>query len=114
MRSWVAWCQKMARTLGNCCTLRAGGEPVLIFTEIDMPYMNGFQFIECVKRQHELKHIPIIVYTNAVYYLVSKNFQPIKEKCLELGVLQVNKPSSFEDLAHAINDCLESHKIKIS
>jgi CheY-like chemotaxis protein len=92
-------------------TLQAQKEkPTLIFTEVDMPQMNGFKFIECVKQHQALSNIPIIVYTAASYYLVSKQFQPIKEKCLELGILHLRKPSTFDELVDAVAACLESHK----
>jgi CheY-like chemotaxis protein len=74
--------------------------------------MNGFKFIECVRQHYALANIPIIVYTSATYYMVSKRFEPIKEKCLELGVLQLRKPSAFSELAEAITSCLESQNSK--
>jgi CheY-like chemotaxis protein len=87
--------------------------PAIIFSEIDMPELNGFKFIECIKRHQFLKNIPIIVYTAATHYFISRKPEPIKEKCLELGVSQLlKKPTTFEQIVEAVRLCLESYKVK--
>lgn len=37
--------------------------PDVIFTDINMPRMNGLEFLERVKSLDEFKHIPVIVYS---------------------------------------------------
>ncbi len=39
--------------------------PDLIFLDINMPEMNGWQFLERVKGNHRLKDIPVIIYTTS-------------------------------------------------
>lgn len=41
-----------------------GLRPDFIFTDINMPIMNGYEFIEILKSIDELKHIPVVVYSS--------------------------------------------------
>lgn len=50
----------------------------LILLDIDMPVMDGYQFLEIVKSEKALKHIPVIVTT-------SNDNAEAEERCLELG-----------------------------
>ena len=40
-----------------------GIKPDLIFTDIDMPRMNGLDFIQQLKESNEFQNIPVIVYS---------------------------------------------------
>lgn len=44
-------------------SLREEGVPSIIITDINMPNMDGFEFIEAVRADPLLKHIPIITLT---------------------------------------------------
>jgi CheY-like chemotaxis protein len=67
-------------------------EPDIIFLDINMPIMNGWQFLSQVKNEHALKHIPVIVYTT------SSNLRD-RRKADALGALCfIPKPAAFRIL----------------
>ena len=39
--------------------------PDLIFIDINMPVMNGFQYLEAIKKEPGYMHIPSIIFTTA-------------------------------------------------
>src|SRR5882762_9611818 len=40
-------------------------EPDIIFLDINMPVMNGWQFLTKLKSEEKYKHIPVIVYSTS-------------------------------------------------
>jgi CheY-like chemotaxis protein len=44
---------------------RAKELPGLIFLDLNMPFMNGFQCLEKIRSQQEFNHIPIVIYTTS-------------------------------------------------
>jgi CheY-like chemotaxis protein len=40
-------------------------EPNLIFLDLNMPKMNGFEFLELIKENQRYKKIPIVIYTTS-------------------------------------------------
>jgi CheY-like chemotaxis protein len=63
--------------------------PDIIFLDINMPVMDGWQFLKRLKKEDTYKHIPVIVYTT------SSN---LKDKRIadDLGALCfITKPSAF-------------------
>jgi CheY-like chemotaxis protein len=52
--------------------------PKFIITDLNMPRIDGFEFIEKIKQDENLKHIPIFVFTTS-------NDERFKEKALQLG-----------------------------
>jgi CheY-like chemotaxis protein len=90
-------------------------KPFLIFTEINMPIMDGIALIECIKKHKALKDIPIIVYTAAKFFLRfnENEMVDVKVKCLELGASQfIEKPSTFGQIVETIKHCLASYQKK--
>jgi CheY-like chemotaxis protein len=77
-------------------------KPDLIITDLRMPKMDGFTFIEKLKSTEKFKSIPILVF--------SANATPENEKtCLDLGVSKfLNKPCPTEILLEAIHSALSS------
>ena len=45
--------------------LREGIRPDFIFTDLDMPRMNGMEFIQKLKNTPEFCHIPVVVYSGS-------------------------------------------------
>ena len=39
--------------------------PCLIFLDLNMPKMNGFQFLEKFKTTQKFQHVPIVIYTTS-------------------------------------------------
>ena len=40
-------------------------EPLLIFLDLNMPVMNGFEFLTRIKQSHQHKEIPVVIYTTS-------------------------------------------------
>jgi CheY-like chemotaxis protein len=67
-------------------------EPDIIFLDINMPVMNGWEFLTTLKCEDAHKHIPVIVYTTSS----TKKDRLIAD---ELGALCfVTKPHAFKRL----------------
>lgn len=70
---------------------KGGVLPKLIILDLNMPIMNGTQTLVNIKRDAELKNIPVIIYST------SEN-ETEKRKTLSLGALDyVVKPSAFDE-----------------
>lgn len=71
--------------------------PDMIFLDINMPGMNGWQFLSEIKANLKYRDIPVIMYTT------SSEPEEVK-KSLALGALCfIPKPSNYEDLKRVIN-----------
>ena len=70
--------------------------PCVILLDLNMPKMNGTDFLTAIKADAELRQIPIIVMT------VSNN-EADKDKCFELCAAgYVVKPANYDELITAI------------
>lgn len=68
----------------------------LIFSDIEMPNMNGLEFLKKVKSMESHKNIPIVI-------LSSVNKQDIIDKALHLGAVSyINKPYNREKMITAL------------
>ncbi|SRR6266542_6222252 len=74
--------------------------PSLIFLDLNMPLMNGFQCLAQIKKDNEFKHLPVIIYTT------SDN--PVdKKRTRELGAeIFFTKISDFKLLKAELLDIL--------
>jgi CheY-like chemotaxis protein len=52
--------------------------PALIILDLNLPLVNGIQFLKTVKANKRLRHIPVAIYSNATY-------KKYKEEALEAG-----------------------------
>ncbi len=73
----------------------------LIFLDLNMPKMNGIEFLEILKSNEQLKYIPIIILTS------SDSIKDLK-KCYELGIAgYLVKPIRYEDYNKNITTMLD-------
>ncbi len=65
--------------------------PNIIVLDLNMPKMNGIEFLNVLKSDSELKYIPIIIMSS------SSNFTDVKE-CYKIGIAgYIIKPLHFTD-----------------
>lgn len=77
--------------------MREIDKPDIVFVDINMPVMNGWQFLTQLKSEDNFKNIPVIVYTT------SSN---LKDKLIadDLGALCfITKPHAFGRLKKMLN-----------
>jgi CheY-like chemotaxis protein len=78
---------------------RQSALPEYIFLDLNMPRMNGIQFLEKLKRSH-LAHLRVIIYSTAV-------LPPDRKKLEELGAFKIYlKPNSDKELASILKKIL--------
>ena len=76
--------------------------PDLIFLDINMPVLNGFDTLAQIKKEDPIKEIPVFIYTT------SARPEDI-EKAKELGALDcVKKPADFLELCRFISSVLNT------
>jgi CheY-like chemotaxis protein len=75
--------------------------PDLIFLDLNMPVMNGYECLATLKKTNRYKHIPVVIFTT------SKNSMDI-ERSQNLGAsLFLTKPSNFTILCNKLRTILE-------
>ena len=75
--------------------------PNIILLDLNMPKLNGIEFLTILKKDSLLKHIPVIILTT------SSNFKDVKE-CYKIGIAgYILKPLKYEDYASKIQKILD-------
>lgn len=75
--------------------------PDIILLDLNMPKMNGIEFLNILKKDNELKYIPTIILTT------SNNRRDILE-CYKIGIAgYIIKPLKFDDYVKSIKRLLE-------
>lgn len=76
--------------------------PSLIFLDLNMPFMNGFECLAELKRKNEYDEIPVIIF--------STSNNPIdKERIIAMGVkVFLTKPPDFAVLKNKLHDILQT------
>jgi CheY-like chemotaxis protein len=75
-------------------------KPDIIFLDVMMPKMNGFEVCDMVKRDPEIKHISIIM-------LTAKGQEIDKQKAKELGAdCYITKPFNINEIMKKVTDIL--------
>ena len=79
--------------------------PDLIFLDLNMPRVSGFQFLRELKGDPTLSEIPVVIYTT------SKSYDDRLET-LKMGAIYfMTKPSSFRHLCTFVTDILKQFNI---
>ena len=80
--------------------------PDLIFLDLNMPKMNGKQFLKEIKNRSQLSQIPVVIYSTS-------SARIDKEETLSLGALDfIVKPDSYGELCNAIRSVIvPDHKV---
>ncbi|WP_162926974.1 response regulator [Flavobacterium psychrotrophum] len=77
------------------------GRPNIIFTDINMPGMSGWEVLSMLKGHDTYKKIPVVMYST------SQNAGEVT-KAKELGALCFfNKPRDFRDLQNALKEVVQ-------
>ncbi|WP_162127908.1 response regulator [Flavobacterium phycosphaerae] len=75
--------------------------PHIIILDLNMPKLNGIEFLTILKNDALLKYIPTIILTT------SSNFKDVKE-CYKIGIAgYILKPLKYEDYVFKIQKLLE-------
>lgn len=76
--------------------------PDIIFLDINMPQMNGWDCLTELKKNGELREVPVIMYST------SSNIQD-KAKAAKLGASYFyTKPDNFQDLKKFLNNLIQN------
>jgi signal transduction histidine kinase/DNA-binding response OmpR family regulator len=82
--------------------------PDLIISDLMMPVMDGFQFLEWIKSKDEFRHIPFIM-------LTARADIRVKLRALRIGVDDyLTKPFVEEELHARVVNLLEHHYVRMS
>ncbi|SEV98452.1 Response regulator receiver domain-containing protein [Chitinophaga arvensicola] len=75
--------------------------PDLIFLDLNMPRVDGKQFLAEIQQQDRLKHIPVVIYSTSSH-------ESDKKETRELGASYfLTKPNSLHELTHILTDLLQ-------
>ena len=78
-------------------------QPDVIFLDLNMPIMNGQQFLVEIKKNDGLKHIPVIIFSTSSHL---GTIQLTKD----LGAMDfITKPNKFDDLVSILRSFLTQH-----
>jgi CheY-like chemotaxis protein len=76
--------------------------PDYIFVDVNMPVMNGKQFLERIKETPRLRSIPIIMYSTT-------NYEQERTEYFNLGARDVLiKPNTFKDICHLLKSVIDN------
>lgn len=70
--------------------------PDIIFLDLNMPVMDGMQFLTAVKNNEALRQIPVVVLSTSAQ-------QSARTRSLSLGAIAfITKPNDFNDLTRSL------------
>ena len=75
--------------------------PDVIFLDLNMPVMNGHEFLAAIKSHEVLQQIPVIIFSTSSH-------QSTVEAALKLGAHQfLTKPDNFDDIIGIIKSVID-------
>jgi len=75
--------------------------PDIILLDLNMPKLNGIEFLKIIKNNEDLNHIPIIIFTT------SNNHRDISD-CYKIGIAgYIIKPLKYDDYTVLVQKTLE-------
>jgi CheY-like chemotaxis protein len=82
--------------------------PDFIFVDVNMPVMNGRQFLETVKNTPTLRSIPVIMYSTTSYTQERNEY-------FKLGAQDVLvKPNSFNEICDLLKSVIEGEALHVA
>lgn len=71
--------------------------PDIIFLDLNMPIMSGFEFLTEIKNQKSIQNIPVVIYSTS-------QFEETKLKAKHFGAKEfISKPSDFNEMKKIIS-----------
>ena len=77
--------------------------PDFIFLDLNMPLMNGKQFLTEIKKNEQLRHIPVIIYSTAY------EKRDIEETKALGAAFFLQKPNKFDELTRALTNIVSGN-----
>jgi CheY-like chemotaxis protein len=95
-------CSVLSNATDAMDMLNAGNiHPDFIFLDLNLPAMNGQQFLEGIKKEEMIKDIPVVV-------LSTSSQKSTIELCRQMGAVDfISKPDNFNDLILNLRKILE-------
>jgi CheY-like chemotaxis protein len=82
-------------------------KPHLIFLDLNMPRLNGVQFIKELKKDRVLQDIPVAIYTTS-------KLKEDAELMMALGAVHfMTKPTGFSDLCRSVQEIFAKEMINL-
>lgn len=86
--------------LMNCLDQKKTEQPNLIFLDLNMPLKNGIECLEEIKKDNNLKNIPVIIFST------SKQKETINQVYTKGANYYMCKPDNFEKLKQLLDKVL--------
>jgi chemosensory pili system protein ChpA (sensor histidine kinase/response regulator) len=77
--------------------------PDVILCDVEMPFMDGYEFVSALRADPATRHIPVIFLT------VSKS---VGERAKELGAGHLLKPVMVDELLRAVAQCAPTSEVR--
>ena len=81
------------------------GQPDLVFMDIEMPVMNGFQMIRAIRSDPTLRHLPVVIVTGL------EDMESIDHAYDEGATSFVTKPVNWRLLSYQLRYVLRAQKV---